>query len=482
MMRVGGGGPKLLNDVRFGIVRYTRGKGMDIGRGEYKAFPHFVGVRETGDDTIAAPVQADFLVESFDNLIDFVDGELDFIFVWGDVQANVFEQSQRLLKDGGRYIVARDRPEGAETTIWVKDGDGVMVRKFDTPRPAKSALVIRYGAIGDMLQTASVLPELKRQGYHVTLNSHPYGEQLLRHDPHVDSFFVQDPDQVPNTGDLLEYWKYLDTQYDRVVNLCESVEGTLLLYPGRSNHRWPHAMRKKYCNKNYLEFMAEVAELPFHPEYRFYSTQEEQKRAIDFLAPINDSVNQGFIIGQATWKAPYVIMWALSGSSVHKVYPHQDAVVAQILLNIPNAHIIFVGDAVSSILEGGWQNEKRISCMSGKMELRDVLTLAPLCQLVIGPETGVLNSVAFENNAKIVLLSHSTEENLTRDWVNTESLHSTITPCWPCHRLHYGREFCPHDETTKAAMCQMDLPPSDVWAAVQRAYVGWGTVRQLLHP
>lgn len=479
MMRVGGGGPKLLNDVRFGIVRYTRGKGMDIGRGEFKAFPHFVGVREKGDTEIVHPqVKADFEVDSFYSMEDFVDGELDFIFVWCDV--DIHQQAQRLLKEGGRFIVARDLPEGADVGIWLKEA-GQLVRQVENPRPDKTALVIRYGAIGDMMQTASVLPELKRQGYHITLNSHPYGEQLLRHDPHVDSFFVQDPDQVPNTGDLLEYWKYLDTQFDRVVNLCESVEGTLLLYPGRSNHRWPFEVRKKYCNKNYLEFMAEIAELPFHPEYKFYSTDAERARAMEFLEPINASVNQGFVIGEK-WKAPYVIMWALSGSSVHKVYPHQDAVVAQILLEIPNAHIIFVGDAVSSILEGGWQNEKRISCMSGKMELRDVLTLAPLCQLVIGPETGVLNSVAFENNAKIVLLSHSTEENLTRDWSNTESLHSTITPCWPCHRLHYGREFCPHDPETKAAMCQVELPPSDVWDAVQRAYVGWGTVRQLLHP
>lgn len=479
MMRVGGGGPKFLNDVRFGIVRYTRGKGMDIGRGEYKAFPHFVGVRVRGDDTIKPPVAADFLVDSFNNLEDFVDGELDFIFVWCDV--DIHSQANRLLKDGGRFIVARDLPEGPDVAVWLKE-DGQLVRKIDTPHNGKTALVIRYGAIGDMMQTASVLPELKRQGYHVTLNSHPYGELLLRHDPNVDSFFVQDPDQVPNTGDLLEYWKYLDTKFDRVINLCESVEGTLLLYPGRSNHRWPFEMRKKYCDKNYLEFMAEIAELPFHPEYHFYPTDAERETAQEMIDTIDERSNKGFIIGERKWVKPFVIMWALSGSSVHKFYPHMDAVVAAILLNIPNAHIIFVGDAVSSLLEGGWQEEPRITCMSGKLELRDSLTLALRCDLIIGPETGVLNAVAFENMAKIVLLSHSTENNLTRDWVNAEGLHSEITPCYPCHRLHYSHEFCPRDEATSAAHCQKDLPPSTVWDAIQRAYVGWGTVRKLLTP
>ncbi len=113
------------------------------------------------------------------------------------------------------------------------------------------------------------------------------------------------------------------------------------------------------------------------------------------------------------------------------------------------------------------------------MGLRDVLTLAPLCQLVIGPETGVLNSVAFETNSKVVFLSHSSETNLTRDWTNTEALHAN-TPCYPCHRLHYDHTYCPQDEATAAAQCQVDLSPAAVWDAVQRAYVGWGTVRQLI--
>jgi ADP-heptose:LPS heptosyltransferase len=123
-----------------------------------------------------------------------------------------------------------------------------------------------------------------------------------------------------------------------------------------------------------------------------------------------------------------------------------------------------------------------VTCLSGKLPIRDSLALAQQCNLVIGPETGILNAVAFESMAKIVLLSHSTNENLTRDWVNTDGIHSETTPCYPCHRLHYNHEFCPRDEKTAAAYCQRDIPPSVVWNAVQRAYTGWGTVRKLIHP
>ena len=480
-MRVGDQAPKLLNDVRYDIVRYTRGKGLDIGRGEYKAFPHFIGVREKSDTDFHEPAAADFVVDSFATMDQFVDGELDFVFIWGlddDTVSRIgfYDGIWNLLKEGGYLIEA---VAGKPLDIRQKKGDESV--EIKTPRPDKSVLVIRYGAIGDSLQTASVLPELKRLGYHVTLNSHPDGEVVLRHDPHIDDFFVQDPNQVPN-GELVAYWNHLATKYDRIVNLCECVEGTLLLFPGRANHRWPHSVRKKYCNKNYLEFMAEIAEVTFQPEHKFYAIGSEQLRAQNKMEEIRIACNPDFVIGQSKWNDPFVVMWALAGSSVHKCYPHQDAVIARILTEIPNSHVIMVGNAVCKILEQGWENEPRVHRTSGEMELRDVLALAQFCQLIIGPETGVLNGMAFEDMAKVLLLSHSTEENLTRDWVNTESLHSDITPCWPCHRLHYTNEFCPQDPETKAAMCQQDLAPSTVWEAVQRAYVGWGTVRQLIHP
>jgi hypothetical protein len=98
---------------------------------------------------------------------------------------------------------------------------------------------------------------------------------------------------------------------------------------------------------------------------------------------------------------------------------------------------------------------------------------------VVGPETGVLNAVGFEPNAKVVLLSHSTEENLTKHWVNTASLSAPLDPSVPicgnlaCHQLHYTREFCPEHEATGAAMCQISITPDRVYEAIRRAYLKW---------
>jgi ADP-heptose:LPS heptosyltransferase len=467
MLRIGGG-PDSLRKVKYAIVRWTRGKGLDIGRGPWKAFPHFIGVRERSDKDMPPNIAADFAVDSFDDLSDVVSGDpLDFIFVWCD--AAIEDQAIKLLKVGGYYIAA--------------NGDSVFVRrKTDSStfevvdqRPCqwgtKTVCVTRYGALGDMLQVASILPELKRQGYHITMNCHPDGEDTLRNDKNIDSFWVQDRDQVPN-GELTEYWAWMEKQFDRHVNLCECVEGTLLTYPGRANHRWPFEVRKKYCDLNYLEFMAELAGLPFHPEHHFYPTEGEEKWARRFVLRVKEL--QG--------GDPFFVMWALSGSSVHKFYPHQDSVIARMLLEIPNVHIIFVGDEACQILEQGWQNESRISCLSGRCSVRNSLTLAQMCALVIGPETGTLNAVAFDTMSKIVLLSHSSANNLTRDWANTEALHSTVTPCYPCHRMHLNHDFCPQDKESGAAMCQVELSPNVVWEAVHRAYSGWSAVKSLMNP
>jgi ADP-heptose:LPS heptosyltransferase len=450
------GGPEELLRFRWDIVRYTRGAGIEIGLGPHKAFAHFIGVRLKSDQA-----NPDFEVGSWDELSSHIDGaKLDFVFVWGDIRfPEVRVAAFPLLKEGGYFVDASSDILIVHRKV---DDELAVVDQRVCIDKRKTAAVVRYGAIGDAIQTAAICAGLKREGYHVTLFCHPVGEELLRHDPNVDDFFIQDRDQVPN-GELADYWKYQSAKYDKWVNLCESVEGTLLAFPGRANHGWPKDVRHKYMNRNYLEFMHEIAELPFKPDYQFYATADEAAQAKAAMSP------------------GYNVVWVLSGSSVHKMYPHTDNVVGQILSEIPGSHVYFVGSDVDSVLEAGWEKELRVHRLCGQLDIRQSIALAQHAQLVVGPETGVLNAVAFQPNAKIVFLSHSSSENLTRDWNNTEALASEDTPCYPCHRLHETREFCPRMEDG-AARCQSELHPAAVWRAVQRAHTGWDTVNRILRP
>jgi ADP-heptose:LPS heptosyltransferase/predicted SAM-dependent methyltransferase len=503
--------------IKYLVVPYTRGVGLDLGCGPRKAFPHFIGVDSCKDtELFGVEIRPDVKVETCERLDEFESDSCDFVFSSHllehitDYRAALADW-WRVIKVGGHlvlYLPHRDlypnvgtpganpdhkhdfEPVDITTAMaeiarsskrgWdllekeVRDGGReysflLVLRKRDdgechvTPfmerlqATQKRACVVRYGGFGDMLQAANVLPALKREGFHVTLMTTPKGQDILRHDPHVDAWFIQDENQVPN-HELASFWMAQATRFDRFINLSESVEGTLLPIPGRANFFWPDAIRRRELNKNYLEWTADLAGVPYASEAQFYPSRAEEYKAAERLE-----------------KGKFNIVFALAGSSVHKFWPHMDALIARVLLELPEARFYLVGDHACKILECGWEAEPRVHCLSGELSIRETLTLAKAADAVIGPETGVLNAVAFEPMQKIILLSHSSHENLTKHWANTVSLSATpdpSVPCGllPCHRLHYSSEHCPQNAETGAARCQQAIGPERAFEPLRRAY------------
>jgi len=483
--------------IKWELVEYTTGKGLDLGCGPFKTFNHFIGVdngHHWGTNGIDVPV------ETCEDLSLFGNESVDFVFSSHllehivDTKATL-EEWWRLIKVGGYLILYLPHKElypnigqpGANpdhkhdfmpediTSIMEKFGDLDIVRNetrgdgmeysffqvfqklpegagiketYKEPQPEKTAAVVRYGAFGDALQTASVLAGLKKQGYHVTLYTTSIGHEVLKHDPNIDKLIIQKNDQVPNQ-ELGDFWGSLKKKYSKFVNLSESVEKSLLAMPGTMQHQWPKSMRHKHLNQNYLEFMHAIAEIPYLPEQKFYPTAEEKEWALAERKKIKGNV----------------ILWSLAGSAVHKTWPWLDSAIARTLLTDPTAHIILVGDTLCQLLEAGWEHEDRVIRRSGVWSIRESLSFAQVADLVVGPETGVLNAVAFEPVAKIVTLSHSSVENLTRDWINCVSLEPK-TSCYPCHQMHYNFDHCLRDEETGVSQCQADIGPDEMYNAI----------------
>lgn len=321
---------------------------------------------------------------------------------------------------------------------------------WKNPKPLKTCAVVRYGGLGDALQTASVLPWLKEQGYHITVYTVPNGWEVLKHNPHIDRFVVQNVDDVPNEW-LGEFWKYLAKRYDKFINFSESVERTLLAMPNTTQHGWSHEMRHKYLNHNYLEFMHDIAGVPYKPHSGFYATLDEDTWARHERSKFDGPV----------------ILWCLGGSAVHKHWPWLDEAVEAITKR--GIHIVLAGDKMCKTLEEGFEDNRRVHRRSWVWGIRQSMTFARVADLVVGSETGVMNAVAFLNVPKIVTLSHSSHENLTRDWVNCSALTPVNTPCYPCHRLHYGFEFCRgayRDGQLVGALCQGNIKLQQMMDAV----------------
>ena len=136
---------------------------------------------------------------------------------------------------------------------------------FGGIRKEKTVCVIRYGAFGDILQTSSVLPLLKEQGYRVCVNTQDSGEDILKSNPHIDELLIQRKNQIyPDRLD--EYWEHFDKVFDKVIQFSESVEGTLLLVGDRTEvlkdgptlikgderYHWNKDKIHAECNVNYM--------------------------------------------------------------------------------------------------------------------------------------------------------------------------------------------------------------------------------------
>ena len=491
--------------IRWELPRYTRGRGLDLGCGSEKAFPHFIGV-DNGDhdEKFGFRTAADVVVSTCEKLDIFASNCMDFVFSSHliehikDTKAALSEW-WRLIRQGGYLVLYYPHKElypnigtpGANPThvhdfmpqdiidimrevgywdlvrnetrdkgmeysqfqVFQKAYDRKHVFSCDAPKPEKTAAVVRYGALGDMVIASSILPWLKEQGYHVTLYCSPYGYDVVKEDPHVDEFYIQDPNQVPQQW-LGDFWRYESEhshKFDRWINLSESIETSLLPDHERLSFHWPDSVRRQMMNRNYLEFTHEIAGVP--PPYRpkFYAT-----------------------IGEKAWaraeREKYrgkVVLWSLSGSSVHKTWPHMDAIIARLLLQDNSTHVVLVGGTMDKLLQAGWEEERRVHRKAGEWSVRQAMAFTETVDLVVGSETGLLNAAGCMDVPKVVMLSHSTAENLTKHWRNTDAMIPSV-PCYPCHRLHRTFEYCHQDAETGSAICQAQIGIEEVWNAVRK--------------
>lgn len=490
------------------VVRYLQGRALDIGSGQGKVWPPVTGIDVALEG--GRPI-TDMAMDGTD-LSMFADASHDAIFssfflhhVERSRVGAVLREWARVLKIGGHLVLYL--PDGDEMPAdidplqrWaIHNGDIEAILRADTacgwevleretrhgegeyglflvlrktesgwsenlwqrnPGGQKRALVVRYGAIGDAIVAASIFPGLKAQGYHVTVNCRPSTKEVLLHDPNVDDFLVQADDFVPNSM-LGPYWRELGERYDRVINLSESVEGLLLALPGRLNHSYSdEARRAIYGKVNYLEHTHNIAGVPHAFAAKFYPTEAEHKWAAAVRRRMSGPV----------------VVWVINGSSMHKVYPWVQVVGGWLLERTP-AHLVLYADpgvgaklqeGIMTCLREAGHDMSRVHGKAGVWKIRESLTFAQHVDCVVGPETGPMNAVGMEAVPKVIYLSHSSADNLTKHWVNTTTLEPDRkrAPCASCHRLHFDWTFCHKDEETSAALCASSISPREVFESI----------------
>lgn len=500
--------------VRPRIASYLHGIGLDLGCGNEKVCVGAIGIDLMGK---GADIKLD--LAGVDALSIFADGMFDYVFsshTLEDFYATeaILAEWWRVIKPGGFLILYGPDPDyyprvgtpGANVshkkdlyweTVWrILIGFGnahfihatrhnesnefswqLIVQKkysrlkkvgssarkvfsgmiaFPRIRKQKQALVIRYGALGDAVMSTPVVRQLKKEGFYVVYNCNTYSAAVLKENPNIDEFLLQEKDVIPN-NQLDGYWAEIGKDFDKVINLSGTIEDGLLKVQGKPEFDWSHKKRRKECNKNYIDYTMEVADYPDlkGQKTELFFTEQEEGLAQIFLE---------------NHKGKFIIVWAMSGSSMHKVYPWSEYVAGDIWKNHGDqVCIITVGDDAARILE--WTMPHTLP-RCGIFTVRQSMLMTKYANLVIGPETGILNAAGCYETPKIVFLSHSSEENLTKYWRNCTALHPEDCRCHPCHRLIYV-DTCPKGKIAGRPKCMEQIHPQAVYRAFLKYFNAW---------
>lgn len=469
--------------IRFRAAAYLGGKGISYGCGNDPIVPQLAldaGKYSINIDQFKYPH-----TDVCDNDISFIKSDsMDHVFVGAREGAPTKDLISK-LKVGGHLVlhcINGDpdviRQSLSELAQWQEKDTYVRGEQFlgiwkllgrvkkgvlpPRPRAAKRACIARYGAIGDMIMITPLIRRLSEDGYEVTMNITPYCAEVIKENPFVSNIVYQEKDMIPNQ-DLGAYWAEWIPEYDRYINLSESIEGKLLKVEGRRDFYTTKAWRESLCNKNYYDWTLELGGYPGvnGSKGELYFTNNEIKQA----KKIRDR-----------FKDRFMIMWSLKGSSHHKIYPLLPPVLGQWLDTHPDAIAILVGSPADKPLEF---DHPQVVSMVGRMAIRDVFCLSQFCDVVVGPESAVLNAASCFPVPKIGMLTHSNHTNLCQNWENDYCLQAAVG-CSPCHQLHYSLESCPLVSITEAGKTEpsftgpvcasVGFPPAVVQARLNEVY------------
>ncbi len=343
------------------------------------------------------------------------------------------------------------------------------------------ACVARLGGIGDNLIAATVLAGLKKQGYMVEVITSEPNHVVFLNNPHIDKLSVKKvPDDMPQ-GDPKAWQAWFNSrshEYDVFVHLTHSVEGRHAVFEAMTSFWWPEDYRRKVCAGSYLETAHEIAGVPFEFGPLYYASDEEQTRAVE---------TKKLLMGDKK-----CVTWIISGSRIDKVYPYCSFVVARMIKEL-DVHVVLMG-AGPKEFEMAKAIVEHVKHSNGTTDLECGVHLAlspeasepgglynwPIrrslayaiygSDVVITPDTGPAWACAFYPMPKIVLLSHASEENITKHWLNTVALHADPirVPCWPCHRLHDSKDTCVANKEDNGAACISDISVETILQTVRR--------------
>lgn len=338
------------------------------------------------------------------------------------------------------------------------------------------------GGVGDNLVAASVLRPLKKLGYMTEMVTSLNAADVFLNNPFIDKLSIKKDGEIPG-GD--EWWKWFSSragEYDILVNLSYTMEHRHAVRKSDAAFWWRPEYRRKLCAGSYLETAHDVVGVPHEFGPLFFPTDEERERAA------KDKREQF---------GGRFVLWVLAGTRVDKTHPFSSHAIARIIKEL-DISVVMIGhgpqqweyaNAVQTeVRRTNSTDEGLVLALSPPEQLgipieeggprhwglRRSLATALQADVVVTPDSGIGWAVAMEPMPKVMMVSHASEENITKHWVNTVTLHADTNrvPCWPCHQLHDTIDTCVRAKDVggaTAAACISDISVESIVSSVAEA-------------
>ena len=330
--------------------------------------------------------------------------------------------------------------------------------------------ISRFGGIGDNLIAASPARALHSKGLKVEMITGDPAWVVFENNPFIDKLSIKTKREIPD--DMLGWQRWFagrSDEYDTFANLSHSCESSLAFQTAQTQFWWPDHVRRRIADHNYLEFVHDICGAPHEFGSLFFPTDAELQNSLETKMKVGVRC----------------LCWSISGTRLDKIHPYSSMIIARIIkeLNVP---VVLMG-APGKNFADAQSIEGHVRRQNGSTQglhiaispdadnptwpIRRSLAFAQHCDVVVGPDTGLMWSVAFEPMPKVMLLSHASPENITKHWINTTTLHAdqARVPCWPCHRLHDGPDTCVANRENNGAACMTDIGTEAIMDAVKVA-------------
>lgn len=312
----------------------------------------------------------------------------------------------------------------------------------------KKVLIIRTGAIGDVVETTGLVDALVKEGCSVDYLTGKIPAMLLENNPHINNVFVLNKKNYSYVIKLA--MKFKKEKYDIILNLQPSIRFKILSALSFPNKIYEYKKSQKYhAVENFFETgKRAIKELSLDKNIHLYIPEEliNEKRALLDENKIHICFNTG-ASGARKGRKWCIEYWQK---------------LAKMIFDNYNAQIYVVGS------QEDFENAKdlfkkfpQIKSFAGKTTIVETAALLANADIVISGDTGPLH-IASALNTICIGLYGSCPVKRSGPYGEKHFTIASDVSCSPCNRKTCKYSDNPTDDT----LCMREIMPEKVFNLV----------------